>query len=407
MTKSSAASTPVAAHGATVRSIMAAIDADAQLDDDERVLLDQVRRLVETRIVPRAAAYDETGDFPHQNIADINELGLNAMLFPEDCGGSPLSYSAYLFVLREISSGCASTGLTWATNFHATNPLVDSATPEQRRKFLPAIAKGGLAAIAITEASGGSDATAMSTRFVPDGDHVLINGEKLYITNGDVSDVMLVFGKWAPLGQGKEAISAAVVTGRPTGLEVRRRENKLGHRASSTVMLGFSELRIPRDNLIGQPGTGLSILQTGLNKSRPSVAAHLLGIAQAAIKDMLAYGTERKIRGRPVLGYQTAQFQIAEIVSEFVLCNTLLWRVARLPDPYAPEFGILSGMLKLRASQLAVTASEASLQMHGGAGYCREFRAERLWRDARLGTVGEGASEMLLDFIGRSLTRTT
>jgi len=384
---------------------MAAIDADAQLDGEEQILLDQVRRLVETKIAPRAAGYDESGDFPRENIADINELGLNAMFLPEDCGGAPLSYGAYLFALREISSGCASTGLTWATNFHATNPLVDGASAEQRRQFLTPVAEGGLAAIAITEASGGSDATAMSTRFSPDGDDVVIEGEKLYITNGDVSDVMLVFGKWTPLGQGKEAISAAVITGRPSGLEVRRRENKLGHRASSTVMLSFFDLRIPRGNLIGQPGAGLAMLQTGLNKSRPSVAAHLLGIAQAAIHDMLVYGSERRIRGRPVLGYQTAQFQVAEIVSEFVLCNALLWRVARLPDPFSPEFGILSGMLKLRASQLAVTASEASLQMHGGAGYCREFRAERLWRDARLGTVGEGASEMLLDFIGRSLTR--
>lgn len=401
MTTSSAKSAP----RATVGSILATVDADAHLDADEEALIDQVRRLVADRIAPRAAGYDESGDFPRQNIDDINALGLNAMFLPEDCGGAPLSYAAYLFALREISSGCASTGLIWATNFHATNPLVDSASAEQRARFLPAIAEGGLAAVAITEASGGSDATAMSTRFTPDGDDIVICGEKLYITNGDVADLTLVFGKWAPLGHGKEAISAAVVTGRPDGLEVRRREDKLGHRASSTIQLGFADVRIPRANLVGDPGSGLGILQSGLNKSRPSVAAHLLGIAKAAIGDMLAYGAERSIRGRPILDHQVQQFSVARIISEYVLCTTLLWRVARLPDPLAPEFGILSGMLKLRASELACAAAETSLQMHGGAGYCREFRAERLWRDARLGPVGEGASEMLLDLIGRTLTR--
>lgn len=406
MTQSSLTPASPAPQRASARSILEVVDADARLDDAESAMIDQVRRLVETRIAPRAAGYDESRDFPRENMADINALGLNTMFLPEDYGGAPLSYAAYLFALREISSGCASTGLTWATNFHATNPIIDSASTEQLQRFLPVVAEGGLAAIAITEASGGSDATAMSTRFVPDGDEVIIQGEKLYITNGDVSDMILVFGKWAPLGTGKEAISAAVVTGRPAGLEVRRRENKVGHRASSTTMLGYCDVRIPRANLIGKPGTGLSILQTGLNKSRPSVAAHLLGIAQAAIFDMLAYGAERKIRGRPVTSYQTAQFKVAEVISAFVLCNTLMWRVARMEDPFAPEFGILSGMLKLRASEVATLATEASLQMHGGAGYCREFRAERLWRDARLGPVGEGASEMLLDFLGRSLTRT-
>jgi len=260
-----------------------------------------------------------------------------------------------------------------------------------------------LASVAITESSGGSDATAMSTRFRPEGDEIVVDGEKIYITNGDVAEFILLFGKWAPLGEGKKAISALVIQGRPPGLEVRRRENKLGHRASSTVALGFVGLRVPRANLIGEPGAGLSILQSGLNRSRPSVAAHLLGIAQSALHDLIAYGRERKIRGQPILAHQAARFNLAHITSEFVFCNTLLWRVARISDPFTPEFATLSGLLKLKASEVAVQAAEMALQMHGGAGYCREYRAERLMRDARLGPVGEGASEMLLDLIGRNL----
>ena len=259
--------------------VLERLDADQQWNNEESMLLESVRILARENITPRAAQYDKTGDFPWDNVHDINHLGLNAMFIPEEYGGAPMSYSCYLACVREISQACASTGIIWATNFHAIKPLIDFANEEQKQRLLPRIAEGGLASLVITEPSAGSDATGMKTSFTEDGDDIIVNGSKIFISNGDVADVYLVFGKWAGIAGAKEAITAVILEKGTPGLSVTGIEDKMGTRASGTASLSFDQCRISRANLLQNPGDGLKILLGSLNKSRPSVAAHALGLS--------------------------------------------------------------------------------------------------------------------------------
>src|SRR6267154_3178166 len=187
------------------------LDSLPALSQEERQLLDSVKALARDEIMPRAAEYDRTAEFPWDNIRAINALGLNSMFVPEAYGGAGLSYAAYLACVREISKACASTGIIWATNFHATKPLIDFGTAEQKQRLLPRVTEGALAALAITEPVAGSDATHMTTRFTPAGDTVVVSGTKTFITNGDVADLILVFGKWAEIADDKKAVSAVIL----------------------------------------------------------------------------------------------------------------------------------------------------------------------------------------------------
>src|SRR3984893_3693501 len=313
------------------------LDALPPRSPEERQLLDSVRALARDEIAPRAAAYDRAAEFPWDNIKAINGLGLNAMFVPEAYGGAGMGYAAYLACVREISAACASTGIIWATNFHATKPLIDFGAEEQKQRLLPRVAEGAIAALCITEPAAGSDATHMTTRFTPDGDEIVVSGGKTFISNGDVADLYLVFGKWSELGDGRNAISALYLeTGTP-GLAVLRKEDKMGHRAASPAALAFDDCRVPRDNLLGKPGEGLSLLLAALNKSRPSVAAHALGIARAAFEDAVRYINERRQSGRRIVEFQGIQFLLADLATDLAMCEAWLWHVAGLVDRGAAD----------------------------------------------------------------------
>jgi acyl-CoA dehydrogenase len=305
-------------------TILDRLDERIALAGEERMLLDSVRQLAREQIAPRAEHFDRTSEFPWENVRAINELGLNAMFVPEAYGGAQMSYTAYLACVREISKACAATGIVWATNYHGMKPLIDWGTEEQKQRLLPRIAEGGLGALAITEPGAGSDATGMRTTFREDGDQIVINGGKTFITNGDVADLYLLFGKWEGIAGAKESISVLVLEKGAPGLSVVRLEDKMGTRASSTATLAFDNVRVPRANLLGQPGDGLKILFASLNKSRPSVAAHALGIARAAFEDAVAYINERRQSGRKIIEFQGIQFMIADLASELALVES--WR---------------------------------------------------------------------------------
>ena len=378
------------------------LDALPPLTPEEMQILDSVRALARDEIMPSAAAYDRSGEFPWDNVRAINALGLNAMFVPEAYGGAELSYAAYLACVREISAACASTGIIWATNFHAIKPLIDFGTEAQKSRLLPRVAAGALAALAITEPDAGSDATHMTTRFTPDGDSIVVTGGKIFITNGDVADLYLVFGKWSELGDGRDAISAIILEKDTPGLVFLHREDKLGHRASATAALSFESCRVPRENLLGTPGAGLSLLLAALNKSRPSVAAHALGIARAAFEDAVAYINERRQSGRRVIEFQGIQFLIADLATDLAMCEAWLWHVARLVDSGAEGFGVEASMLKMRASDLAMRIATEAVQLYGGYGYIKDYRVERLLRDAKITQIWEGTNQIHRQIIGRS-----
>jgi alkylation response protein AidB-like acyl-CoA dehydrogenase len=373
------------------------------LSPEERLLLDSVKGLARDQIATRAAEYDRSGEFPWDNIRAITALGLNAMFVPEAYGGAGLSYAAYLACVREISAACASTGIIWATNFHAIKPLIDFGTEDQKRRLLPRVADGAIGALAITEPDSGSDATGMTTRFTPEGnDTVVVSGGKTFISNGDVADLYLVFGKWSEIADRRGAISAIIIEKDAPGLQVLRKEDKMGHRAASTVALAFENCRIRRDNLLGAPGEGLRLLLSALNKSRPSVAAHALGIARAAFEDAVAYINERRQSGRRIVEFQGIQFMLADLATDLAMCEAWLWHVAGLIDRGVADIGIEASMLKLRASDLAVRIATEAVQLHGGYGYIKEFRVERLFRDAKITQIWEGTNQIHRQLIGRS-----
>ncbi len=345
------------------------------------MLLDSVRSLARDRIAPRAEHFDRTAEFPWEHVRSINEL------------------------VREISQACASTGIIWATSYHAMKPLIDWGTEGQKQRLLPRIAQGGLGALAITEPGAGSDATGMRTSFREDGDEIVVNGSKTFITSGDVADLYLLFGKWEGIPGAKEGISVLVLEKGTPGLSVLRLEDKMGTRASSTATIAFDNCRVPRDNLLGEPGDGLKILFASLNKSRPSIAAHALGIARGAFEDAVGYINERKQSGRRILEFQGIQFMVAELAAELALVESFLWQVGGWVDAGATDFGIEASLLKMRASDLAMRAATDAVQLLGGYGYCKDFRVERLMRDAKITQIWEGTNQIHRQLVGRSFLR--
>jgi acyl-CoA dehydrogenase len=386
-------------------NILERLDSRVSLAAEERMLLDSVQALAREQIAPIAEHHDRTGEFPWRNVRAINELGLNAMFIPEAYGGAPMSYTAYLACVREISKACAATGIVWATNYHGMKPLIDCGTEEQKQRLLPRIAQGGLGALAITEPGAGSDAMGMRTTFRQAGDEIVVNGGKTFITNGDVADLILLFGKWDGITGAKESISVLVLEKGTPGLSVVRLEDKMGTRGSSTATLAFDNCRVPRANLLGQPGDGLKILFASLNKSRPSVAAHALGIARAAFEDGVAYINERRQSGRRILEFQGIQFLVADLAAELALAENWLWTVGGLVDAGATDFGIEASLLKLRATDLAMRVTTDAVQLHGGYGYCKDYRVERLMRDAKITQIWEGTNQVHRQLVGRSFLR--
>lgn len=370
--------------------------------DDESLVLEAVDRIVADVIGPNAEAIDRSAAFPWDNVAAINQVGLNQMFLPEPAGGSPLSYGAYLECVRRISAACAATGIIWATNFHATKPIIDHGTPDQVARLLAPIAAGGLAALCITEPEAGSDATGMRLRITPAGDHVVVSGTKTFITNGDVADVLLVFGKWPGFESERAAITAVVVEKGAPGLSVTGHIEKMGIRGSSTVTLAFDDCRVPRDNVLGQPGQGLPILLASLNKSRPSVAAHALGIARAAFDAAVAHINQRVQSGRRIVEFQGIQFLVADLAADLLTAERWLWHVADLVDSAVDDFAVEASLLKLRASDVAMRTTTEAVQLHGGYGYCRGYDVERLMRDAKITQIWEGTNQIHRQLIGRT-----
>lgn len=370
---------------------------------EENIILDQVRRVSQSVIAPNAARYDESGAFPWDNIKALNELGLNAIFIPEEVGGCESSFRLYLSVVQTVAEACASTGIIYATNFHAMKPLIDFGTDAQKRRLLPRVVDGALASLAITETAAGSDAAGMKTRFTPDGDHIVIDGEKIFITSGNVANLILLFGKWSEIDDPRRAISVLVLETPAEGFSIGGIEDKMGHRASSTAALTFSGCRAPRANLLGNPGDGLPILLASLNKSRPSVAAHALGIATAAFKEMVGYMNQRQQSGRRIIEFQGNQFMLADLACELAMAECWLDHVARLIDAGETDFGIEASMAKLRSSDLAMRMTTEAVQMFGGYGYCKPSRVERLMRDAKVTQIWEGTNQIHRQLIGRSL----
>ena len=376
-----------------------------ELTEEQRDWRATLREFADQEVAPRAARFDDAGEFPWDSVKKMRELGLFGLPFPEQYGGGGAGILEYALAVEEISRACASSGITLAAHVSlATWPIFAFGTEEQKRKYLPSLCSGEkLGAFGLTEPEAGSDAGGTKTRAVRDAEGYLVNGRKIYITNGSVCGTAVFTAVTTP-GVGAKGISAFIVEKGTPGFSAGSREKKLGHRASDTVELMFENVRLPQGNRLGPEGDGFKQFMKTLDGGRISIGAMSLGIAQAALDASLKYARERKQFGRSIADFQAIQLLLADMATELEAARLLVYTTARLKDRGMP-FTRYAAMAKLKASTVAMRAADASVQIHGGAGYMTDHPVERYFRDAKLMEIGEGTSQIQKLIIARELLR--
>jgi alkylation response protein AidB-like acyl-CoA dehydrogenase len=366
---------------------------------------DTLRDFADSEIAPKAAHFDDAGEFPWENVKKMAQLGLFGLIFPEQYGGGGFGTLEYVLAVEEISRACASTGITLAAHVSlGTWPIFSFGTEEQKRKYLPPLCKGErLGAFGLTEPEAGSDAGGTQTRAILDASGYTINGRKIYITNGSVCGTAVFTAVTTP-GIGVKGISSFIVEKGTPGFTPGTREKKLGHRASDTVELIFDNLKLPKESLLGSEGSGFKQFMKTLDGGRISIGAMSLGIAQASLDAAVKYARERRQFGRAIADFQAIQLLLAEIVTELEAARLLVYQTARLKDRGQP-FTRYAAMAKLKASTVAMRAADSAVQIHGGAGYMTDHPVERYFRDAKLMEIGEGTSQIQKLIIARELLR--
>jgi alkylation response protein AidB-like acyl-CoA dehydrogenase len=376
---------------------------DFELSEEQQLLRKTVREFAEKELAPHAREWDEKQEFPREIFARLGALGLAGACWAEEYGGSALSTLDWAILMEELARADAGVALSLAAHHGLCSAHIHLAgSEEQKRRFLPPLARGEkVGCWGLTEPGSGSDAGGMRTTAVRDGQHWVLNGSKNFITNGRTADTAVVMTV-TDRAAGKKGISAIVVERGTPGFRSGRKEDKLGVRSSDTSELVFEDCRVPLGHLLGQAGMGFVDTLRILDKGRIGIAAFSLGIAQAALEASLRYARERKQFGHPIADFQAIQFKVAEMATKVDAARLLTWRAAALADggrPYSAE----SSMAKLFASEASVEIALEAIQIHGGYGYIKEYPVERYLRDAKLGTIGEGTSEVQRLVIARLL----
>lgn len=375
------------------------------LSEEQEMIVETVRDLVNDKIKPRAQHYDNTGDFPTDNISDLGELGIIGMTVEENYGGFGSDQLTYVAVMEEIARGCAATATTVAgTNSLAVTPIQNWGSEELKQQFLPTLCEGTkLGSFALSEPQAGSDVAGLKTRAIKEGDEYVINGSKIYITNAIVSDLHIVFAR-SLSDPGYKGLSAFVVPDNTDGVHVLPKEKKLGIVASPTSAMTFEEVRIPEGNLIGEEGQGFKIALSTLNSGRIAVAAQSVGIAQAALVDAVKFAKEREQFNQSISKFQSIQMMLADMSTQTLSARLMYYHAAKLKDtgkPYIKE----AAMAKLFASEAATFVSHRAIQIHGGSGFLKDFEVERYYRDARITEIYEGTSEIMRLIIAKEELR--
>jgi alkylation response protein AidB-like acyl-CoA dehydrogenase len=361
------------------------------------------REFAEREVAPVIHHFDETQEFPHQIFAKLASTGLLGALVPEEYGGAALDYVSYALAVEELNRVDASVGITmWAHNSLCTNHIALFGSPEQKARYLPRLARGEvLGAWGLTEPGSGSDAAAMRTRAVADGDHFVLNGSKAFITNAGVSEVAVVMAVTDP-ARGNKGISAFILDRGTPGFSAGKPYRKLGLHASNTAELHFDNVRVPATALCGERDRGFTNTMQVLEGGRIAMAAMGVGIAQGALDEAVKYMKQRSAFGRTLAEFNGLQGMIAEIGTEVEAARLLTLRAASLKDAGRPA-KVAASMAKVFASEVAMKAATKALQIHGGAGYITEFPIEKIFRDAKLTEIGEGTSEIQRMVIAREI----
>ena len=368
------------------------------------MILEMVRELVAEKIAPRAAEIDATGEFPW----DVKELFSQNDLFgipiPSEYGGLGGTFATYVKVVEEIAKACASSALIVAVQELGMLPIMIGGNEEQKRRFLPKIASGEhLVAYALTEVSSGSDALgSMKTRAVRRGDNYVLDGQKIWITNGSVADIVCVFAVTNPEA-GSRGVSAFVIEKGTPGFSVGKLEKKMGIRGSPTVELIFSDCAVPATNRLGEEGEGFKIAMRVLDKSRPGIAAQALGVAAGALEYATGYAKERVAFGKPIGQHQGVGFMLADMKTEVESARLMLYEAARRCDAGDPDVTLWAAMAKLKCGDVAMSVTTDAVQVLGGFGYSSDYPVERMMRDAKITQIYEGTQQIQRLVISRRL----
>ena len=378
-----------------------------QLTEEQSLIRNMVREFAEAEIAPGVKERDEQERFDRALMYDkLGELGLTGIVFPEEYGGAGADYISYAIAVEELSRVCASTGVTLSAHLSlGANPIYMFGTEEQKQSYLKPLAEGRkMGAFGLTEPSAGSDAGGTRTTAVLDGDEWIVNGSKIFITNGKEAETYIVFARTDKDAKKHHGISAFIIEKGTPGFSFGKKEEKMGIKASLTYELVFENCRIPKANLLGEEGKGFKVAMKTLDGGRIGIASQALGIAQGALDASVAYSKERKQFDTPIANFQGVQFQLADMATQVEAARFLVYNAAFRASSglsYSQE----SAMAKLFASETAMKVATQAVQIHGGYGYTREYPVERMMRDAKITEIYEGTSEVQRLVIGSTLTR--
>src|SRR5919112_204687 len=368
--------------------------------EDESMFRASVREFAEGEIRPRVEEMDEHAKMAPEVLKQLFDLGLMGVETPEEYGGTGASFFMAIVGVEELSRVDPSVGVLMdVQNTLVNNALIRWGSPEQKKKYLPRLASDAVGAYALSEAGSGSDAFAMATKAVEDGDSYELNGQKLWITNGNEAGIFIVFANAKP-EEGYKGITAFIVEKGFAGFSVGKKENKLGIRASSTTEIILDGCKVPKENLLGEFGKGYKVSIETLNEGRIGIGAQMIGLARGALEAALAYTGERAQFGKPINQFQGVQFQLAEMAVELEAARLMVYNAARMKDAGLP-FVKEAAMAKLYSSRAAETIASKAIELYGGYGFVKDYPVEKLWRDSKIGAIYEGTSNMQLQTIAK------
>lgn len=365
-----------------------------QLTNEDLMMRDLFRKFTENEVAPLAEEVDAEERFPEETVAKLKRFGMMGIPFPREYGGAGGTYWQYINLVEELAVACATTSVILSAHTSlCASPIYEFGTEAQKQKYLVPLAKGEkLGAFGLTEPNAGTDASSQQTVAIKDGDHYILNGSKIFITNAGYADTYIVIAM-TDKSQGLKGISAFIVEADTPGFTIGKKEAKMGIRGSSTCELIFEDCRVPAENMLGGEGKGFKVAMMTLDGGRIGIAAQALGIAQGAYNETVKYIKERKQFGRPIAAFQNSQFQIADMKTQIEAARLLVYSAAykkQLKVPYAQD----AAMAKLFASETAMSVTTKAVQLHGGYGYTREYPMERMMRDAKITEIYEGTSEV-------------
>lgn len=375
------------------------------LSKEQELVRQTVKEFAQNKVKPIAAEIDETERFPMENVKLMAKYGMMGIPFSKEYGGAGGDTLAYILAVEELSKVCGSTGVILSAHVSLCASLIDQfGTEDQKQKYLTSLAKGEkIGAFGLTEPNAGTDASGQQTVAVLDGDNYILNGSKIFITNGGVADVFIIFAM-TDRSKGVKGISAFIVEKSFEGFSIGKLENKMGIRASSTTELVMENCIVPKENLIGKEGKGFGIAMKTLDGGRIGIAAQALGLAEGALDEAIAYMKERKQFGRQIGAFQGLQWMVAEMDTKIEAAKWLVYKAAFLKDQKMP-YSVEAARAKLFAAEVAMEVTTKAVQIFGGYGYTKEYPVERMMRDAKITEIYEGTSEVQRMVISGSILK--